>query len=94
MKVQSLFFLVARTAGLPDSQIRLCERVLRALGPSIVKVTAKGHRVSLPGLGVFRGRARKAREFDLPQGGHHVIEPRVVLTFRASQSVRVLRSGK
>lgn len=94
MKVRSLFALVTRTAGLTESEERLAERIVRALGPAIVKITAGGDHVTVPGLGVFRGKQRKARQIDLPQGVHVALEPRTVLTFRATRAVRVLRRGE
>lgn len=94
MKLAVLWPMVAKRAGMRGRKAeKLTERIVRALGHTVVKATAAGERVSLPGWGVFRGRPRKGREFDLPQGGHHVIGPHLVLTFRAAESVRVLRRG-
>lgn len=90
MKLAQLWLAVAQQAQLPGRD-DLVERVVRALAPTIVQVTSRGDRVSVPGLGVFRGRPHKGRDLHLPQGGHHVIEPRTVLTFRAAESVRILR---
>jgi nucleoid DNA-binding protein len=89
--------LLARTPVLSGNRrlsARDVERVATELGAVIVERAAHGDRVTVPGLGLFRAKARKAREVVAPNGGHHRIEEQVVLTFRAAKCVRVLRRGE
>lgn len=88
MKLNELWNQVASRCGLMDDDE--VEEVVRALSSVIVEAVSRGERVSVPGLGVFRARARAGRTWDSPTGGHHAIPARSVLTFRAAESVRVL----
>lgn len=92
MKLRQLFYEVAAKCGAAGS--RDVEPVVRALAEVVIDAASRGERVTVPGLGVFRARARKERAWASPTGGQHVIPARFVLTFRASESVRVLRANR
>lgn len=94
MRTPLLWALVACRLPPRNLSPRDVEAVVSELAAVVVERAAQGERVLVPGLGVFRARARKARRVVAPNGAHHHIDSHVVLTFRAAKAVRVLRRGE
>lgn len=79
-----------KVRGLTQRQV---DAVLRAFAEHVVSATREGRRVTVPGLGVFRPRARMGSTRQV--GGEvYEIPAKLLLTFRAALAVRQLDGGK
>lgn len=81
--------LARRVAERSAEHPRIVERVLEAFVAEVLEVTRAGRRVQVRGLGTFRPRVRRVARMRL-RAGVVEIPQRTVLTFRATDAVRVL----
>ena len=84
---------VARSLKVRGLTQRQVDAVLRALADHVVSETREGRRVTVPGLGVFRPRARMGSTRQVG-GATYEIPAKLLLTFRAALAVRQLAGGK
>ena len=84
---------VARSLKVRGLTQRQVDAVLRALADHVVAETREGRRVTVPGLGVFRPRARMGSTRQVG-GATYEIPAKLLLTFRAALAVRQLDGGK
>jgi nucleoid DNA-binding protein len=84
---------VARSLKVRGLTQRQVDAVLRAFAAHVVSATRNGARVTVPGLGVFRPRARMGSTRQVG-GATYEIPAKLLLTFRAALAVRQLDGGK
>lgn len=85
MKKSDVVARISEEAGLSQTDAK---KALEAMIGVLRTVGADGDRLSLPGLGTFKGKERKPRQSRNPATGSYIVVPeRKVLTFTMSKSL-------
>lgn len=87
MKQSDMIDRISDRAGLSEAQAR---RALQAVIEALQAVGAEGDRLSLRGLGTFRGKERQPRKARNPATGSYILVPhKKILVFTMSNSLEL-----
>ncbi len=81
--------LISAVANKTELEMDIAEKTVNATIKSIIEVLSNGESISIPGLGVFSIRERKARKGKNPLTGKEItISARKIIVFTPAKSLK------